>query len=188
MANDSTNVTRGKSGILSVAPLGTALPTSVSATPNVAFTDLGWVSEDGVTRTFKGAPDVEYTHGWQDNGVVMTVRTASEDNPTLTFVLLETKKEVIEFALETTVTATVTDGSYIYDGDKIATARTILLDVFGDGGRTRRTGIPRAVRTEIGDQVFAYGEPIGWELTLEIERDTTIGGHWVEFDSKLATP
>lgn len=187
MALDATKITRGVTGILSVGPAGTALPTAVNSALNVALVDLGWVGEDGVSRTFSGAADREVIRGWQNNGIVMVIRTPSEDNPTLTFVLLETKKEVIEFALETTVTASATDGKYVYDGEKLPEERVIVLDVV-HGSRARRTAIPRAVKTEIGDQVFAFGEPIGWEITIECERDTTINGHFVEWDSAMKTP
>lgn len=187
MALDTTKITRGVTGILSIGAAGTALPTAVNSTLDPAMKDLGWIGEDGVTRTFGGAADREVIRGWQNNGVVMVIRTPTEDNPTVTFVCLETKKEVIEFALETTVTASATDGKYIFDAEKIPTSRVLVLDVV-DGTRIRRTAVPKAVRTEIGDQVFAYGEPIGWELTVECERDTTLGGHFVEWDTALKTP
>lgn len=187
MALDATKITRGVTGILSVAPAATALPTAVNSVLGVGFVDLGWIGVGGVSRTFSGAADREVIRGWQNNGVVMVIRTPSEDNPTLTFVCLETKKEVIEYALETTVTASATDGKYVYDGEKLPVERVLVLDV-AHGPRLRRTAIPKAVRTEIGDQVFAFGEPIGWELTVECERDTTLGGHFVEWDSALKTP
>lgn len=186
MALDATKIARGVTGVLSVAPSGTALPTAVNSSLGSPFVDLGWIGEDGVSRTFSGAADREVIRGWQNNGIVMVIRTPSEDNPTFTFVLLETKKEVIEYALETTVTASATDGAYVYDGEKLPTERVLVLDVV-HGARVRRTAVPKAVRTEIGDQVFAFGEPIGWELTVECERDAVINGHFIEWDSALKT-
>lgn len=186
MALDASKIARGVTGVLSVAPAGTPLPTAVNSTLNAAFVDLGWLGEDGVSRTFSGAAEREVVRGWQNNGVVLVIRTPSEDNPTFQFVCLETKKEVIEFALETTVTATATDGSYVYDGEKLPGERVLVLDVV-HGSRLRRTAVPKAVRTEIGDQVFAFGEPIGWELTIEAERDSTVSGHFIEWDSVLKT-
>ena len=187
MALNAENVLRGVTGVLSVAPAGTALPTAVNSALDEDFVDLGWVGEDGVTRAFNNAGDREVVRGWQNNGVVFVIRTPSEDNPTYSFVLLESKREVIEFALETTVTAGATDGSYVFDAEKQATERVLVLDV-AHGARLRRTAIPKAIRTEIGDQVVAFGEPVGWELTIECERDATIGGHFIEWDSALKTP
>lgn len=187
MGLDAANVMRGVTGVLSIAPAGTALPTAVNSALDAAFVDLGWIGEDGISRTFASAGDREVVRGWQNNGIVFVIRTPSEDNPTYTFVCLESKREVIEFALETTVTQTATDGKYIYDAEKQAGERVMVLDV-AHGARLRRTAIPKAIRTEIGDQVVAFGEAIGWELTIECERDATLGGHFVEWDSKLKTP
>lgn len=180
------NVTRAVTGAVSIGALGAAAPTSASSVL-VDHTDLGWISEGGVTRTMPGTGDREVVRGWQNNGVVLVIRAANDDNPTFQFVLLETKKEVIEFALGVTITQTATEGTWVIDADAPREAQSMVLDII-DGARLRRQHAPRAIVTEIGDQVYAFGEPIGWEVTVEVERDEAIGGHIVEWDTALKTP
>lgn len=53
MVNTASNVVSGKplaTGGILVAPKGTALPTAVSTSPNVAFKSVGYVAEDGVEK------------------------------------------------------------------------------------------------------------------------------------------
>lgn len=186
MALDVSNVMRGVTGIVSVGADDAALPTAVNSAL-VAYDDLGWIGEDGITRSMPGAGDREVIRGWQNNGVVLVIRTPSEDNPTWQFVCLETKIEVVEFVLGVTVTQSATDGKWIVDTEAERAYHRIVFDVV-HGARLRRTCLPKAVVTEIGDQVFAFGVPIGWEVTVEAEKDQDVGGHFIEWDSAFATP
>lgn len=186
MALSADNVRRGVTGVVSYGPAGTALPTAVNSSLDAAMVDLGWLSEAGITRTLPGAADREVIRGWQNNGVVIVIRTPSEDNPTFSFVLLETKTEVVEFALGVTITKSTTDGKWTFDGEAERADGVLVIDIV-DGAELRRIVVPKAVVTELGDQVYAYGEPIGWEVTVECERDTTTGGHFIEYASALKT-
>ena len=186
MALSAANVRRGVTGVVSSAPVATALPTAVNSVLDAAYKDLGWVGEDGITRSLPDAGDREPLHGWQNNGVVYVIRTPSEDNPTFSFVLLETKTEVVEFALGVTVTKSATDGKWTFDAEAARTNVRLVIDIV-DGAELRRIVVPKAIVTELGDQVYAFGEPIGWEVTVECERDTTSGGHFIEYASGLKT-
>lgn len=187
MALNAANVVRGVTGVVSVAPSGTALATAVNSALDAAYKDLGWIGEDGVTRTLPSTGDREVIRGWQNNGVVIDWRTPSDDLPTWQFVCLESKIEVVQFVLGVTVTQSATDGKWIVDTDALRAENVLNLDV-AHGARLRRTAVPRARVSEIGDQVYAFGEPIGWEVTVEGVRDETLGGHFVEFDSAFKTP
>lgn len=184
MALDATKVMRGVTGAVFAGPSGTALPTAVNSALDAAMDDLGWIGEDGVTRSLPDTGERNVVRGWQNNGVVIDWRTPTEDLPTWSFVCLETKIEVVEFVLGVTVTQSMTDGKWIVDVEAERAENVLVLDA-AHGARLRRTGVPRARVSEIGDQVFAFGEPIGWEVTVEGVRDTTLGGHYVEFDSAL---
>lgn len=183
---DANKVMRGVTGIVSKGPITAALPTAVNSAL-VGYNDLGWIGEDGITRTMPGAPAREVIRGWQNNGTVLVIRTPSEDNPTWGFVLLETKIENVEYALGVTVTQSATDGKWIVDTEAARDYHRLVIDVV-HGSRLRRQCLPKAIVTELGEQVFAFGEPIGWEVTVEAEKDTAVGGHFIEWDSALATP
>ena len=173
MALDSSNVRVAVTGAVSVAPLGTTAPTG-TASAIAAHEDLGYIGEDGVTQTLPGAGDVNRIKAWQNGVAVRTIRTASEDLPTWSFVLLETKVEVIELYYKTTVTQTATEGEYDIDADAADAGHDFVIDVV-DGSELERVHIPRGFVSEVGDKVYANGEPIGYEVTIEGEKDSVLG-------------
>lgn len=173
MALDAQNVRVAVTGALSVAPIGTTAPTG-TASVLATHVDLGYIGEDGVTETQPGAGDVNRIKAWQDGATVRTIRTPSEDLPTWSFVLLETKKEVIELYYKTTVTQTVTEGHYDINADATDAGHDFVLDVV-DGAELERVHIPRGFVSEVGDKVYANGEAIGYEVTIEGEKDSTLG-------------
>jgi len=100
-------------------------------------------------------------------------------------VFLETNKTSVETYFETTVTQTVATGSFTYNST-IPTAKAYVLDVI-DGANTSRYYIPRGVRSEVGDLVFKNDEPIGYEVTLEMEFDASISGNFKSWQTVLKT-
>lgn len=173
MALDAQNVRVAVTGALSVAPIGTTAPTG-TASALATHVDLGYIGEDGVTETQPGAGDVNRIKAWQDGATVRTIRTASEDLPTWSFTLLETKLEVIELYYKTSVTQTATEGSYSIDADAQDEGHDFVLDVV-DGAELERVHIPRGFVSQVGDKVYANGSPIGYEVTIEGEKDSTLG-------------
>lgn len=172
MALDATKVRVAVTGAVSVGPVGTTAPTGTASaiTPR---TDLGYIGEDGVSESQPGAGDVNRIKAWQNGATVRTIRTPTEDLPTWSFVLLETKKEVIELYYKTTVTQTVTEGSYEIDATATDAGHDFIIDVV-DGAQLERVHIPRGFVSEVGSKVYANGEPIGYEVTIEGERDDTL--------------
>lgn len=149
--------------------------TVATTTPGVTlFADLGYIGEDGVTQSVPGAGDVERIKAWQNGATVRTIRTPSDDLPTWSFVLLETKRETIELYYGTTVTSTATEGSYDIDVQDARPKKSFVIDVI-DGAELERVYVPLGVVSEIGDKVYANGEPIGYEVTIEGERDSSKG-------------
>lgn len=186
MSLNSANVRVGTTGAVRAAPLGAPAPTS--ATSAVAtHVDLGWVSEEGVTRTMPGSGDSEAIKGWQNGATIRTIRTPSEDNPTYSFTLYETKIEVIEFVLGVTVTSSATEGHYDIDTTAVRKPHDVVIDVVDDS-HLLREHLPRAVVVEVGDTVYSNGEVIGYEVTLEAEYDAALGYNARVFSTDLKTP
>lgn len=185
MALEASNVRVGVTGAVSVAPVGTTAPTG-TADALAAHTDLGYVSEDGVTRTMPGAGDVERIRAWQNGAAVRTIRTPSEDNPTYSFALIETKPDVIETVFGVTLTQTATEGSFEIDITATRAYVDLVLDVV-DGSELIRDHLPKAMIIEVGDTVFSNGEAIGYEITVEAERDDTLGYNVKEWSTALKT-
>ncbi len=184
MALDETNVAVAVTGAVSVAPTGTTAPTDTSTALAVAFVDLGYVGEDGVTETNPGAGDEKKIKAWQNGATVRTVRSASEDNPTWKFVLLETKKEVVETVYGVTLTQTASEGSFVLDTQTLRGRNAYVIDVI-DGAELERVFIPEGEVVAVGDKVYANGEAIGYEITVEGHRDATLGGNAKVFSTRL---
>lgn len=173
MALDSSKVRVAVTGAVSVGPLGTTAPTGTASALG-SRVDLGYIGEDGVTETQPGSGDVNRIKAWQNGATVRTIRTPSEDLPTWSFVMLETKKQNIELYYKTTVTQTATEGSYPIDANAQDVGHDFIIDVV-DGAELERVHIPRGFVSEVGDKVYANGEAIGYEVTIEGERNDTLG-------------
>lgn len=76
MANDADNVVVAANGLVALAPAGTTLPTDATTALDVAFVEVGYVSEDGVT--FTPSLEVESIMAWQSLSPIRTLLLAYE--------------------------------------------------------------------------------------------------------------
>lgn len=167
-------------GVVSVAPAGTAAPTTaVSALP-AAYKDLGYVSEDGVTETTNQATD--QIRAWQNATVVRTVVT--EGDVQFSFTLIQTSAEVLAFYYGGTVSAT--DGSIVVDPTVERPRQVMVLDII-DGADLIRVYAPEAQITEVGDIVYQSGAPIGYEVTVTAHYNDALNGSVQKWFTALDT-
>ena len=97
MPVDSNAVAVAVTGAVYRGQSGAAAPTGVSgALTN--YDEMGWISEDGITRAMPGAGESTVIVGWQNGAQVRVVRAASTENPTFQFTMLETSKDSLAFA------------------------------------------------------------------------------------------
>lgn len=160
MPVDSSKVRVAITGAVSVGPTTSTAPTTASSALT-GFTDLGYVGEDGVTES-RGRSTTKIK-AWQNADTVREVITEAE--LTYSFTLIETKKETVELFYGTTVTSTATEGSFSVIPASTGGRRSFVVDVV-DGAELIRTYIPSGEVTEVGDVVYASGEPIGYEVTI----------------------
>lgn len=173
MSKNVDQVKVGVDGVVSSAPTGTAAPTTVDGTLNVAFADLGYVSEDGVTETNERTH--EMIRAWQNGRIVRTIVT--EGSTTFSFTLLQTSSDVLAEYYGGTIAV---DGSIVTDPHDERPHRAYVIDVV-DGTDKIRKYIPDGQITEVGDIVYANGEPVGYEVTLMAYHNDALGGsvkHW----------
>lgn len=176
MALTSANVRVGVSGEISVAPTTAAAPTSaVSAL--TGFGGLGYVGEDGITE----APErsVDDIKAWQNTAVVRSVVTDAKIS--WTFVLIETNKATVEFAYGTTVTQSVTEGTYTINPAATGGRKSFVFDII-DGAKLKRTYVAEGELGERGETVYAGGEAVGYECTVTAYTNPVV------FDTALKTP
>jgi hypothetical protein len=181
MAQTASEVRVGVDGVVSSAPLGSTAPTSVSAALDAAFSDLGYVSEDGVTEA--NTVTTEKVRAWQGNAVVRTLIT--EGDTTYSFTLLQTNADTLAeyYGLEAADIDGVS-GSFVSSATVDRPRRSYVIDVI-DGDELIRKYIPDGQVTEVGDQVFQNGAPIGYEVTITAYDDATLGGSVKHFFSAL---
>lgn len=167
MALNSENVRVAVTGALYVAPTTATAPTTASSALPNDYVDLGYFGEDGVTETRDRSTNS--IRAWQRSALVREVVT--ESSLTFSGVLIETKKETVELYYGTEVAA---DGSIKIDPSQTGGRKSFVLDVI-DGDELIRAYVPSGEVTAVGDQVFANGEPIGYEVTITAYSMTVAG-------------
>ena len=158
MSTDASNVRVAVTGAVYVGDEGTTAPTDATTPLDVAMHDLGLVSEDGVTEARERS--TEKIKAWQNAATVREVVT--ESGMTYSFRLIETKKETVELYYGALVAA---DGSISIDPSKTGGRKAFALDVIDDGQEIR-VWVASGEVTAVGEQVYANGQPIGYEVTV----------------------
>lgn len=165
-------------GVVSVGVYGATAPTTHSSALAAAWTDLGLVTEDGVTRTTE--TESEVIRAWQNNQRVRTVITSGE--VTFEFVLMQTNADTVGFFHGDEVNPT--DGSVVVDPTKERPRIAFNLDII-DGDEVIREYAPNAQVTEVGEQVAVSGTEFGWPVTVTCSFDETLGGATKRWFSSL---
>lgn len=180
---DSSLVRVAVSGEVYVGATTATAPTDASTAPAVGFSALGYVSEAGVTETRdRSTTDIK---AWQNADTVRTVVT--DASVSYTFTLIETSIETVELFYGSAVTDSATEGELVMVPASTGGRKSFIIDVV-DGTELLRTYIPQGEVTEVGDKVYASGEPIGYEVTVKAYPDSTISGSAQLFATALKTP
>lgn len=160
-APNTSNVTVGLTGGVRVAAVGTTAPTGPTGVYAAGWTELGYLSEDGITEA--NDSDTTEIKAWQNGATVRKVISSSET--TFQFTVIETNKETwgLYYPGSTFATATGTTTATI----KVPTAdpRAFAFDVI-DGDKHLRIIVPKGEISERGDLVYKGDEAIGYEFTM----------------------
>lgn len=159
MALDSTQVKVAVTGNVYVGPPATAGPTDASTALPAGFKDLGYVNEDGVTES--RSRSTNKIKAWQNAAVVREVVTDADF--TLKFVLVQTNADTVGLYYGTTVDPTT--GGVIIVPSATGGRQSFVLHVI-DGVDLIRLYVPSGEITEVGDQKFVNGDPVGYEVTV----------------------
>lgn len=172
------NVSAGKpnvGGAIYCAPLGTALPTSTSASLNSAFAEMGYASEDGVTNT--NSPESENIKAWGGD-VVLAVQTSKED--TWQVKLIEVLNEDVLKAIygSANVTGDLSTGITVEANSDEAEEQSWVFDMIMRDNTAKRVVLPDAKITEIGDITYTDNDVTGYEITLTAMPDSSGNTHY----------
>jgi len=177
--SDATNVSVGKpkiGGAISVAPLGTPLPTSATEELDPAFMNLGYCSEDGLTNN--NTPESDVIKAWGGDTVIV-LQTSKED--TFAFTLLEfMNMNVMKFVYgDDNVSGDVETGLTIKANSKEQAERSIVIDMILKGSSLARIVIPNGKISEVGEVTYADGSAIGYPTTVTCVPDTNENTHYM---------
>lgn len=176
--NSTENVSVGKpkvGGAIFRAPYGTALPTDAKTALDAAFLPVGYISEDGVTNS--NSPSSDSVKAWGGD-TVCTYQTEKPD--TFKFKMLESLRDTVLKAVygDDNVTGTLSTGLTVKANSTEQVRCAWVVDTILQGGTLKRIVIPAAKVTEVGDITYADGSPIGYEVTLNAEPDTSGNTHY----------
>ena len=177
-ANNSQLVTVGKpkvGGSIYRAPIGTALPTDAVTPLGSAYTNMGYVSEDGVTNS--NSPESDELKAWGGD-TVLTYQTAKPD--TFKYKLIEAlNPEVLKYVYgDDNVSGTLLTGVTITANSKDQEENVIVIDMILRNNVLKRMVIPRGKVSEVSDVVYKDGEAVGYETTLVATPDNTGNTHY----------
>ena len=173
--NKATNVSTSSpkiTGAIYYAPLGTTLPTDAKTALDAAFKGVGYISEDGLTRSqSRSSNDIKEWGG----GVVTTVQTEYKES--FKFKMIETLSDIVQKAVygEKNVTGKldeITTASMTVKHNALEpVANAWVIDTVMLDGTLSRIVVPNAKITELGDLAYKKDSAIGYDVTLSAMLD-----------------
>ena len=167
--NKATNVSTSSpkiTGAIYYAPLGTTLPTDAKTALDAAFKGVGYISEEGVTRSqSRNSNDIKEWGG----GVVATVQTEYKES--FKFKMIETLSDIVQKAVygEKNVTGKLdgaTTSMTVKHNALEPVANAWVIDTVMIDGTLSRIVVPNAKITELGDLAYKKDTAIGYDVTL----------------------
>lgn len=183
MAYTASNVTTAKQGstaTISIAPVGTVLPTTAAAALNASFKPCGHISEDGVTFSIsRDSQDIKN----MDGTTVYTVQTGVAG--TIQFALLEGLNVDAKGAMYGTgnVSGAIATGITAKLSGAEPDEVSIVFDSILRGGALHRVVVPRAKLTDTGDIVYKNDEGLVYDLTYSAMANDE-NELWLEYTAK----
>lgn len=150
MAVDSTEVVVGANGAVYVAPAGTAVPTSPTATLAAAYVNLGYISEEGIT--FTGGSEQEDILAWQSFYPIRKIITARSAG--VEFVMRQWNEDTVKLAFGGgSIDRNGTVTTYTPPTPDELDVRAMVLE-WQDGDNNFRLVVPRGqVAGEVSTQI-----------------------------------
>jgi len=184
MANSINNVVVGKplvTGGIWVAPLGTVLPTDATTALDAAFVSVGYVTDNGVTKSEKR--NTGTIAAWGGDTIAATKKGM---DVTIKLAMAELLNKVVQGLIYgdanvVATPATTTKGNLLkVTGTSAPTPRKVwVIQVFSDAA-TVRLVLPIAKVMDVGDTAFKDDAIAAAEATLQAFPDAS-GAYFYEY-------
>ena len=165
MALDSTKVQVAITGGVYHADSGTAVPSDATTALDVAFAEVGFISEDGITETLEDSR--ETIRAWQNSTRVREVR--SDFAVTYAFTMLETNAESLALYYGADNVTSVASVQVAPDNSG---RRSFVFQIV-DGDVDIRIVIPNGEVTERGEVTYVGTDAIAYPVTVSAYPDAS---------------
>lgn len=163
MANTASNVFVGVTGVVYYGDTTETLPTTLNGSV-AAFTDVGYINEDGITET--QGTETNDVKAWQNGDTVRVIQTGH--TLTYQFTMLETSANVQTLFYGG---APATNTPLEITGDQPARKKFVIVAL--DGTKKRLIAIPDGQITERGDVVLNSDGPASYPVTITCYPDAS---------------
>lgn len=163
--NNPNEVTLASNGQVSVAPFGTALPTTIAASLNAAFKPFGFISEDGVSVT----PSVDTTgvKAWQSATDVLTILTGVGLTAKFSAIQLESATTAEYFFGGTWVNDGLGNSTMTFSSNPVLAVRSLVVDWIDQNGYLYRLVLARGQFTDRDAVSLQRTENMAFGVTFE---------------------
>ena len=185
--NNKANISAGKpkiGGAIYRAPGGTTPPTTATATLSTAFVCVGYISDAGVVQSENLNTTV--VNAWGGEPVLVTENSRIED---FKFTMLETMKDEPNKIVygDTNVTGDLTNGMTVSASAAELGEHVYVIDQELNGSVKKRTVIPAAVVSAIGDISQVDNNAVGYPVTLTALPDSNSKTHYDYYQAATST-
>jgi hypothetical protein len=177
MVNVVGNVLAGKplaTGGVLVGPIGTTVPATVAATPDVALVAAGYIGEDGVTQTIDRS--TEKVRAWGGD-IIKVLQTEVSVTYQFTFAetLNTTVMETVYGESNVTVTPAAVSAGTLRDVkiNSKELPHAVFVFEIKDGDAKVRVVVPNGQITAVGDITFSDASIIQYQVTVEAFADAS---------------
>lgn len=178
MANVA-NVSQGKpkiTGAISVAPVGTTLPTDALTDTDAAFNNLGYISDDGLTNS--NSTDSTDINAWGGDKV-LTTGSSKTDTFQATFLeIMNPAVLKIVYGDDNVTGKDVDEGIAVKANSLDSQAHSYVVDQILKGNVLKRIVIPNGTVSEVGDISYKDDEAIGYQITISASPDEEGNTHY----------
>lgn len=156
------------SGAVSYAPLGTKIPTDAVSELDSKFVSLGYISEDGMTKSSDFDSDTEKAWGGDVINNIFNGKTV-----TFEFKLIEVLNKAVNEAVfgKKNVEGDLKTGLTVKDTNAEPENYIWVVDMVGKNSALERVVIPSASITDMDDLTFATSESAGYDITITAQPD-----------------
>ena len=156
MALTADNVVVGVTGKVYTGATSATAPTTATSTLT-GFTELGYVSADGVSFTIDKSTN--QIRAWQNSDLVR--ESITEGTVTYSFTLLETTQAAIELYFG----STMVDGKLQLNPTNTGGRKSFVIDVV-DGAKAIRHYVPSGEILSVEAQTIQNGEALAYGVTV----------------------